>query len=440
MAGLFVALSALTKNQAALWMIGIFIPLIFTCIQKPSRQNFLFLAAFFITSFIPVFSWEFYKHGVMSQLAISDPDLYQYGLGKDWHFFSTHGSGMYLSWEIETWQDLFRRLSSTPKLAFTKFNELFGAYGIFSAAYTAALPLFTIWILANSYKKNKSTYWLFLSLPLALFLIWAFFLNNSVYSHQMLPAAWYWIVLSAFWLSRYPLCLYLLITINVTVLSQHAIQNNNDSCLLSRDAVCIHHQVNPIRLALNDTLVFMQTHDIPQPIANCGWYFAQDIEFSLPGINHIQDCMRLFDSSVAFDTNAFITKNKLPESFRKSRSTEDLIKIYVNKRKNLFGADFVAPVQWKKPLEFTYVANAYMVGSSLEQKRNVISFLDHCKNVLYKNQFYAIQHCSYADLQDYVNEWGGLPIFTHHWEALYYADFMYTTKTLRKNPVHMRPY
>ena len=227
---------------------------------------------------------------------------------------------------------------------------------------------------------------------------------------------------------------------NLVVLVNHAWRHNEESCLLTRDAACVHVQENPVRMSLDRALGYLQSHDLPAPLANCGWYFAQDIEFALPGINHIQDCMRLFDTAVEFDTDAFITVNKLPEHFRDTRSKEELIDIFVNKRKNLFGASFVAPVRWKQPLEFTFIAGLYMMGDSLEQQRNVMSFLEHCKGVLYRDRFYTIQHCRYEDLQSYVQAWGGLPIFTHAWEAQYYADFMHTTRDLRKNPVQMRPY
>ncbi len=102
--------------------------------------------------------------------------------------------------------------------------------------------------------------------------------------------------------------------------------------------------------------------------------------------------------------------------------------LFVNKRKNLFGASFVAPVIWKQPLEFTYIASIHMMGESLEHKRNVMSFLDHCKASLYEDSFYIIRLCRYEDLQAYVAEWHGLPIFTHQWEFVYYRDFMRQTK------------
>jgi len=359
-------------------------------------------------------------------------------MGKDWHFFSTHGSGVYMTWEIESWHDLWRRFTSTPQLAYGKFHDVFRVYGSLAVVYAAAVPLLSLWMLFRNHEKND--YFLFLSIPLVLFLLWAFLLNNSVYTHQMLSGVWLWILLLALRLIRFPLLLGFLAAVNDAVLVTHARHHDEDSCLLTRDAACVHTNPNPIRISFNNVLSYIQSHPMSVPMANCGWYFAQDIEFALPGINNIQDCMRLFDKAVTFDQDAFVAKNKLSSDFLTQRSTDDLIKIYVNKRKNLFGGGFVAPVQWHQPLSFTFVAGIYMMGDSLEQKRNVMSFLENCHGILYRDRFYAIQQCSYQDLQDYVNEWGGLPIYTHEWESLYYADFMYTTKVLRKNPVHMRPY
>jgi hypothetical protein len=437
-AGFVIACACLTKTQALLWFVGIFLAAVIFYWRARERVILKILALFLLAFLFPVLSWQYYKMTVMALLAQSDPQLYQYALGKDWHFFTTHGSGVYLTWEIESWRDLWRRFTSTPKLAFGKFYEIFSVYGPLAIAYAAAVPLLAVWMLFRYDKKDSGL--LFLSIPLALFMLWAFLLNNSVYTHQMLPGVWLWVLLLALRLARFPLLLGFLAVVNIAVLVNHARHHDEESCLLTRNVACVHTKPNPIRISFNNVLSYIQSHRIPLPMVNCGWYFAQDIEFALPGINHIQDCMRLFDTAVVFDADAFVTKNKLPEDFRTHRSAEDLIKIYVNKRKNLFGGSFVAPVQWRKPLAFTYVAGMYMMGSSLEQKRNVMSFLEHCHGILYKDRFYAIQQCSYQDLQDYVNEWGGLPIFTHEWESLYYADFMYTTKVLRKNPVHMRPY
>jgi hypothetical protein len=437
-AGFFIACACLTKTQAFLWFVGVLLASMIFYWRTRERFIIKLLVLFLLAFLPPVLIWEYYKMTVMTGLAQSDPQLYQYALGKDWHFFSTHGSGVYLSWEVESWRDLWRRFTSTPQLAFGKFHEIFSFYGPLAVVYAAAVPLLSLWLLFRQDEKNGD--FLFLSIPLFLFMLWAFLLNNSVYTHQMLPGVWFWIFLLALRLARFPLLLGFLTVVNVAILTNRALHHDEESCLLTRDAACIHVKPNPIRISFNKTLSYIQSRPAPVPLANCGWYFSQDIEFALPGVNHIQDCMRLFDAAVVFDADAFVTKNKLSEDFRTHHSADDLIKIYVNKRKNLFGASFVAPVQWRKPLTFTFVAGIYMMGDSLEQKRNVMSFLEHCHGILYKDRFYSIQECSYQDLQEYVNEWGGLPIFTHEWEALYYADFMYTTKVLRKNPVHMRSY
>jgi hypothetical protein len=435
--GLLLACAVLTKGQALLWMAGLAIAVLLAIGRQWSWGVCRVLAVSALAFLLPVIGWQSYKAGVMAALAQHDPGLYQYALGKDWHFFSTHGSGMYLLWEVESWQDLWRRLSSTPLLAYGKFRDIFHAYGVVAPLLAVLVPLLA---LAGVWLQRRNRAVLLLLVPQCVFLLWAFLLNNSVYTHQMLPAAWLFVLLLALLLVRWPRWLFVLVVANVALLSQQALRNTEDSCLVTRLAACIHGQPNPVRESLANVLTFLQSQPLPAPMANCGWYFAQDIEFALPGANHIRDCMRLFDEAVTFDRDAFITTNKLPEAFRTARSTENLISIYVNKRKNLFGGSFVAPVQWQKPLDFTFVAGIYMMGASLEQQRNVMSFLDHCKQVLYRDRFYAVQHCRYEDLQAYVAAWGGLPIFTHSWEALYYADFMHTTKDLRKNPLHMRPY
>lgn len=341
-------------------------------------------------------------------------------------------------WEVESWQDLLRRLNSTPRLALSKFREIFHVYGPAAGVCAVAVPVLSCLMLYRA-RWGKTGFHLLL-LPLLVFMLWAFLLNNSVYTHQMLPGLWYWILLLAIRYARFPLLLVALSAINLAVLATQAWRHDEQSCLLTRDAACVHDTENPVRVSLVRALDYLQTHDLPAPMANCGWYFAQDIEFALPGVNHIRDCMRLFDAAVEFDRDAFITVNKLPEHFRSTRTTEQLIDIFVNKRKNLFGGTFVAPVRWKQPLEFTFVAGLYMMGDSLEQQRNVMSFLDHCSEVLYRDKYYAIQYCRFSDLQAYVNAWGGLPIFTHEWERQYYVDFMHLTRDLRKNPLIMRPY
>jgi hypothetical protein len=435
-AGFFLACTCLTKGQALLGVLGVFAALLFW--RERTRVVLGLLAVFVIAFTVPVVLWQCYKAAAMTALSQADPVLYQYGLGKDWHFFSTHGSGLYMLWEIETWQDLLRRLSSTSRLAFSKFHSIFNLYGWMGNVYAALMPLTAVYWLYLGCRRERSL--LLMSLPLAAFLLWAFLLNNSVYTHQLLLPVWLWVLLLAMWAARFPLLLGLLSAVNAGVLIEHGLKRGEDACLFGGDITCLYTKANPIRASFENALSYVQKTPLPAPLANCGWYFAHDIEFALPGVNNIQDCMHLFDAAVEFDRDAFITVNELPEYFREFRSTEDLIKIYVNKRKNLFGGNFVAPVRWKQPLEFTYIAGIYMMGDSLEQKRNVMSFLDHCRDTLYADQFYAIKHCRYEDLQAYVNEWGGLPIFTHKWEALYYEDFMYTTRVLRKNPLHMRPY
>lgn len=438
-AGIAVAAAVLTKNQAWLFVAGLLPALAIATLQQWRHTPALRMTlgycwlAFCVPAGLLLAAWSQYEARSLQALAAQDPHLYEYYLGKQWHFFSTHGSGLNLFWEIHTLDELLKRESQLVSLAFDKFRSAFsrlGAHTTWGAAGCWLLAALGILVAVQRFWREQRLHELFLALPLLAFFAWALLLNNSVYMHQMLPGIWLTILLAGITLAAYRAGLLALGFAALGIVAGTAGKYGEFACLDASNAACLHTQPNPIRESRDRALAYLAQHTLPAPLANCGWYFAQDIEFALPGVNNIRDCMRLFDDAVAFDASTFITANKLPDTFRQDKTEADLIKLYVHKRKNLFGASFVAPVTWKQPLAFTYIANIYMTGNSLEQKRNVTSFLDHCQQVLYADDFYYIRYCSPDDLRAYVAEWGGLPIFTHSWEALYYRDFMRETKPL----------
>lgn len=438
MAGFLLSSAFLAKAQALLFLVGLFGSLsLYLWRGKIKKREMITLAFTVIALLLPIFVWWFYRYQSLQELLQINPALYSYAQGKEWHTFTTDGSGVSILWNVENWHDLWRHLQANSGLRWRKLREIFSVFGVLSSFFASLAPLLAVVLLICN---RKQSIFQFLGMALVMFLLWAFFLNNNVFTHQVLPGVWLLILLVGLWLSRYVFLLVLLVCVNAVVLVSHIVNNSDKQCFVSRDAACVYIGSNPMRQSFSQALNYLETHTLPMPMANCGYFFAQDIEFALPGVNNIRDCQRIFDSAVEFDRNAFISVNHLPERFRTERSTENLITIYVNKRKNLFGGDFVAPIIWRKPVSFIFVAGAYMAGGDLELRRNVMSFLEYCKDVLWRDQFYSIQRCSAGDLQDYVKAWGGLPIVTHTWEAMYYADFMQTTRVLHKSPVHMRPY
>ncbi len=436
--GVLASSAVLTKSQAWFFVVGLLLAMAVANFYllhhgKLSRIIAVRLWLSFLLAFLlPLLAWKVYENSCLKELSVVDPDLYEYYLGKNWHFFSTHGSGVNLFWEIHSFEEFFKREAQLISRAFSKFSSAFsrlgdgaavGAWGFFLAVILVVVTAFF-----DLLRFGRITA-LFFAIPLLVFTFWALLLNNSIYMHQMLPGIWLAIVAAGFILARNSsIAAAFGLSVFVVVVAT-AGKYGEFSCMDGSNAACVYTRENPIRVSYKKALKYLSSNSLPAPLANCGWYFAQDIEFALPDVNNIKDCMRLLDESVEFDPAGFVSINKLPENFYKLKSENDLKKLYVHKRKNLFGAYFVAPIKWKKPIEFTYIANIYMTGGSLEQKRNVMSFLEHCKDVLFKDEFYYIQHCRFEDLQDYVAEWNGLPIFTHSWEALYYHDFMRETKS-----------
>ncbi len=438
--GLLAAMALLTKQQALLLLAGLLAASIIALgiqifVEKNRKHKTIdycvFILVVSVAFLVPYTAWDHYKTQSLALLEHNNPHLYAYYLGKDWHFFSTHGSGVNLLWETHSLHDFLKREVSIMLQAFRKLSETFSRLGTYNVIGGAGVILFSMVALVLSFRdllKDSNSNLLFLTLPATAFLLWALLLNNSIFMHQMLPGVWLIFFTVAIACARYPAFLALLSTCALVITFATANKFGESACYDPNNAVCIYRNENPLRTSFRKTMNYLQTHKLPAPMANCGWYFAQDIEFSLPDVNNIQDCMRLFDTALAFDKDAFITANKLPDDYHQTKSSEEMQFLFVNKRKNLFGASFVAPVIWKKPLEFTYIASVHMMGDSLEHKRNVISFLDHCQETLFDDHFYVIKYCRYNDLQNYVNAWHGLPIFTHQWESVYYRDFMQQTK------------
>ncbi len=438
--GLLAALALLTKQQALLFIAGLLVASMISLSSSFAKRHpknnhslryLIFIATATAAFTIPCAAWSHYKMQALAELSRKDPHLYEYYLGKDWHFFSTHGSGLNLLWETHSLQDFLKREIGLALLAFGKFSSAFSRmadYNVIGGTCTILFSILSFLISIRQFRKTDDPLLFFFCLPVMAFLTWALFLNNSIFMHQMLPGIWLTIFASAITFSRYPRLLTALTIGAASVTLGTANKFGEHACFDPNNATCVYQKENPIRISFNHVLDYLKSHELPAPPANCGWYFAQDVEYALPGVNNIQDCMRLFDEALIFDKDAFITTNKLPEEFRQSKTSEEMQFLFVNKRKNLFGASFVAPVIWKQPLEFTYIASIHTMGESLEHKRNVMSFLDHCKESLYEDSFYIIRICRYEDLQAYVTEWHGLPIFTHQWESVYYRDFMRQTK------------
>lgn len=440
--GLLASASVLTKNQAWLLVAGLLLAVLTSSVHGVRQRSLSGRAAlklalvFFLTFLSPWWAWHSYESASLRQLSENDPHLYEYYLGKQWHFFSTHGSGLNLFWEIHSVTDWIKREGQLIVLAFTKFANAFSRLGAYTALGAVGVLLGALFIVVSAavdFFRFGRIALLFLAMPVLAFTFWALLLNNSIYTHQMLPGIWLSIITVSWVLANKPAVTAALGVLAMGVVFATAGKYGELACMDASNAACVYTQNNPVRSSFENAMRYLKLNKLPAPMANCGWYFAQDVEFSLPAVNNIQDCMRLFDESLEFDAQAFVDVNKLPAEFHTSKTEDDLKKLYVHKRKNLFGASFVAPVRWKKPIEFTYIANIYMTGNTLEQKRNVMGFLEHCKDVLYADQFYYIQHCRFEDLQEYVNEWHGLPIFTHSWEALYYRDFM--KETLHQTPL-----
>lgn len=436
--GLFAVFSVLTKTQIWLCVAGLCVAMLFASVADLCKKNKSWLclaklwAAFLLAPVVLLSAWHYYKSGSLAQFAIENPDLYDYYLGKQWNYFSMQGSGLNLLWEIHSFSELVKREGQLIHLAFWKFSSGFARFEDYKALGGAGLLLavFAVSILGvfDFFREGKTALF-FLVLPLLSFFAWAFFLNNSVFMHQLLPGIWLAVFASGLAFTRIQWFLTALGVLAFAVVGLTADRFGEYACLeTGNNAACIYTKPNPVRKSLQKALEYLQTHNLPAPLADCGYFFAQDIEFSLPGVNNIQDCMRLFDDAVEFDASSFVSVNKLPDSFRTEKTSDELKKLFVHKRNNLFGAKFVAPVIWKKPIEFTFVANIYMVGDGPEFKRYVMDFLKYCDNKLFVDEYYYIQQCSYENIQSYVGEWRGLPIVTHEWEALYYRDFLRETK------------
>lgn len=442
-AGLFAVLAVLTKNQMWLCLSGLLAAMLAATAQDLLGKHVHWtkvvqMWVVFFLAFSPIMcAWWLYESAGLARFASENPELYDYYLGKQWHFFSTHGSGLNLFWEIHSFPEFFKREGQLIDLAFRKFSSGFSRFGEYKAWGAAGLLLAVISSIVMGFIdffRARDPQYLFFSMPLLAFFSWAFFLNNSVFMHQMLPGIWLAVLVCGVFLLRMQWLVTALGAFAVAVMCATANQFGELSCMeIGNNAACVYTKPNPVWKSRQQALAYLETHSLPAPLANCGWFYAHDIEFSLPGVNNIQDCMRILDDAVDFDANAFVAVNKLPADFLKEKSKDELIKFFVHKRKNIFGANFVAPVTWNKPIEFTFVANVYMVGEGLEFKRYVMDFLKYCDDKLFVDEYYYIQHCKFENIQSYVEEWKGLPIFTHEWEALYYRDFLKDTRS--KTPV-----